>query len=59
MVEILNRAGHYVEALQIDDAGEALGINDRVELAKVDATLRERKRRELMLGGVTIEQPRP
>ena len=57
MVEILNRAGHYVEALQIDDAGEALGINDRVELARVDATLRERKRRELMLGGVTIEQP--
>jgi bifunctional UDP-N-acetylglucosamine pyrophosphorylase/glucosamine-1-phosphate N-acetyltransferase len=57
MVEILNRAGHYVEALQIDDPGEALGINDRVELAKVDAILRQRKRRELMLGGVTIEQP--
>jgi bifunctional UDP-N-acetylglucosamine pyrophosphorylase/glucosamine-1-phosphate N-acetyltransferase len=57
MVEILNRAGHYVEALQIDDPGEALGINDRVELAKVDGILRERKRRELMLGGVTIEQP--
>jgi bifunctional UDP-N-acetylglucosamine pyrophosphorylase/glucosamine-1-phosphate N-acetyltransferase len=43
--------------VQIDDPGEALGINDRVELAKVDATLRERKRRELMLSGVTIEQP--
>ena len=57
MVEILNRAGHYVEAVQIDDPGEALGINDRVELAEVDAMLRERKRRELMLGGVTIEKP--
>ena len=57
MVEILNRAGHYVEAVQIDDPGEALGINDRVELARVDAILRQRKRRELMLGGVTIEQP--
>jgi bifunctional UDP-N-acetylglucosamine pyrophosphorylase/glucosamine-1-phosphate N-acetyltransferase len=57
MVEILNRAGHYVEAARIDDPSEALGINDRVELAKVDAILRERKRRELMLGGVTIEQP--
>jgi len=57
MVEILNRAGHYVKAAEIDDPGEALGINDRVELAKVDAILRERKRRELMLGGVTIEQP--
>jgi bifunctional UDP-N-acetylglucosamine pyrophosphorylase/glucosamine-1-phosphate N-acetyltransferase len=57
MVEILNRAGHYVEAMRIDDPGEALGINDRVELAKVDAILRQRKRRDLMLGGVTIEQP--
>ncbi len=57
MVEILNRAGHHVEAVQIDDPDEALGINDRVDLAKVDAILRERKRRELMLGGVTIEKP--
>jgi bifunctional UDP-N-acetylglucosamine pyrophosphorylase/glucosamine-1-phosphate N-acetyltransferase len=57
MVEILNRAGHYVEAVEIDDPDEALGINDRVDLAKVDAILRQRKRRELMLGGVTIEQP--
>ena len=57
MVEILNRAGHYVEAVRIDDPGEALGINDRVELAQVDAILRQRKRRDLMLGGVTIEQP--
>jgi bifunctional UDP-N-acetylglucosamine pyrophosphorylase/glucosamine-1-phosphate N-acetyltransferase len=57
MVEILNRAGHSVEAARIDDPSEALGINDRVELAKVDAILRQRKRRELMLGGVTIEQP--
>ena len=37
--------------------GEALGINKRVELAEVDAILRERKRRELMLAGVTIEKP--
>ena len=57
MVEILNRAGHYVQAVRIDDPAEALGINDRVELAQVDAILRQRKRRELMLGGVTIEQP--
>jgi bifunctional UDP-N-acetylglucosamine pyrophosphorylase/glucosamine-1-phosphate N-acetyltransferase len=57
MVEILNRAGHYVEAARIDDPREALGINDRVELAEVDTILRQRKRRELMLGGVTIEQP--
>ena len=57
MVEIFNRAGHRVEAVRIDDPHEALGINDRVELARVDAILRERKRLELMLAGVTIEKP--
>jgi bifunctional UDP-N-acetylglucosamine pyrophosphorylase/glucosamine-1-phosphate N-acetyltransferase len=57
MVEILNRAGHYVDALEIDDEREALGINTRLELAEVDRLLRGRKVRELMLAGVTIEKP--
>jgi bifunctional UDP-N-acetylglucosamine pyrophosphorylase/glucosamine-1-phosphate N-acetyltransferase len=57
MVEILKRAGQAVEAMQIEDAGECLGINNRLELAEADRLLRERKRRELMLSGVTIEQP--
>lgn len=57
MVEILNRAGHRVEAMQIADAGEALGINNRLELAEADRILRARKTRQLMLDGVTIEKP--
>ena len=57
MVEILNRAGHSIEAVQIDDAREALGINNRVELAEVDRLFRERKARALMLEGVTIVKP--
>jgi bifunctional UDP-N-acetylglucosamine pyrophosphorylase/glucosamine-1-phosphate N-acetyltransferase len=57
MVEILNRAGFYVDAMQIANADEALGINDRVDLAHVDAILRRRKACELMIGGVTIERP--
>jgi bifunctional UDP-N-acetylglucosamine pyrophosphorylase/glucosamine-1-phosphate N-acetyltransferase len=57
MVEILNRAGHHVDGLQIDDEREALGINTRLELAEVDRLLRGRKLRELMLAGVTIEKP--
>ena len=57
MVEIFNRAGSYVEPLQIDDAGEALGINSRLELALVDRIFRDRKTRDLMLAGVTIEKP--
>jgi bifunctional UDP-N-acetylglucosamine pyrophosphorylase/glucosamine-1-phosphate N-acetyltransferase len=57
MAEILRRAGRPVAALHIDDAQELLGINTRVELAQVDRILRDRKTRELMLGGVTIEKP--
>jgi len=57
MAAILNRAGYSVEAMRIDDAREALGINNRVELAEVDGLLRERKLREVMLAGVTVEKP--
>jgi bifunctional UDP-N-acetylglucosamine pyrophosphorylase / glucosamine-1-phosphate N-acetyltransferase len=57
IVEILNRAGHGVAAMEVENPAELLGINTRVELAEVDRIFRERKTRELMLAGVTIEKP--
>jgi bifunctional UDP-N-acetylglucosamine pyrophosphorylase/glucosamine-1-phosphate N-acetyltransferase len=57
MAEILTRHGHRVGALHIEDPDELLGINTRIELADADRVLRERKCRELMLTGVTIERP--
>jgi len=57
MVEILNRAGQKVQAMEVLNSNELVGINTRVELAEVDRLLRERKARDLMLGGVTIEKP--
>ena len=57
MPAILTRAGHTVEAMRIDDANEALGINDRAQLAEVDGIFRERKRRQLMRDGVTLVKP--
>jgi bifunctional UDP-N-acetylglucosamine pyrophosphorylase/glucosamine-1-phosphate N-acetyltransferase len=57
MVEILGRSEQRVAAVKIDDARECLGINNRIELAEADRLLRERKLRELMLEGVTIERP--
>jgi bifunctional UDP-N-acetylglucosamine pyrophosphorylase/glucosamine-1-phosphate N-acetyltransferase len=57
MPAILTRAGHTVEAMQIPDPNEALGINDRAQLAEVDAILRNRKRRALMESGVTLVMP--
>jgi bifunctional UDP-N-acetylglucosamine pyrophosphorylase/glucosamine-1-phosphate N-acetyltransferase len=57
MPAILTRAGHTVEAMRIEDPGEALGINDRAQLAQVDAIFRERKRAALMAAGVTLIKP--
>jgi bifunctional UDP-N-acetylglucosamine pyrophosphorylase/glucosamine-1-phosphate N-acetyltransferase len=57
MVEILARHGHPVLPLPIADETELLGINTRLELALADEILRSRKTRELMLAGVTIENP--
>src|SRR5207302_3402873 len=57
MAEILTQAGHTVTPLEVEDALETLGINNRIELAEVDQIFRQRKARELMLDGVTIEKP--
>src|SRR5205807_873200 len=39
VVEVLSAAGHRVEALLADDAGEMLGVNDRLQLAAADAEI--------------------
>ena len=57
MAEILTGAGHPVAAMEVADSQELLGINTRIELAAVDKIFRDRKARELMLSGVTIEKP--
>ncbi len=57
MVEVLRRAGYDVETMMVEDSSQLLGINTRVELATVDRILRERKVREVMLAGVTVEKP--
>lgn len=57
IVAALRASGHATAACVVDDASEILGINTRVELAEADRILRQRKARELMLAGVTIERP--
>lgn len=44
-------------AAQSASIEEAAGINDRIQLAEAEAILRQRVLRELMLSGVTIEDP--
>ncbi|MBV8705941.1 MAG: bifunctional UDP-N-acetylglucosamine diphosphorylase/glucosamine-1-phosphate N-acetyltransferase GlmU [Acidobacteriaceae bacterium] len=57
MVAIMKRHGHSITPLLVKDETELLGINTRVELAVADKLLRRRKTQELMLSGVTIENP--
>ncbi len=57
LVEILSRRRQRVEAVALADPREVLGVNDRVELAQVEAILRRRKAETLMREGVTIVNP--
>ena len=46
-----------VQVVTLDDSREAIGINDRVDLARAAALLQRRLLDGLMLGGVTIVDP--
>jgi bifunctional UDP-N-acetylglucosamine pyrophosphorylase / glucosamine-1-phosphate N-acetyltransferase len=57
LIEVLNEQRYKVIALRVADSREVLGVNDRVELATVEKTLRLRKAEALMRDGVTIVDP--
>ncbi len=46
-----------VEVLGLEDPIEAMGINDRVQLSRAEAAMRERILERLMLSGVTVVDP--
>ena len=55
--DVLPLVGGHVEAMLLADPEEALGINDRCQLATAEAALRTRVLDRLMAGGVTVEDP--
>ncbi len=57
MAQVLGKAGEKVMATAAKDSNEVLGVNTRLELAQLDARLRDRKARELMENGITIFRP--
>jgi len=57
IAELLRNAKKKVVALRAEDSNEVLGVNTRLELAQLDAQLRAKKARELMLAGTTIFRP--
>lgn len=57
LVEMAGNEGLKVEAVQVDDKEELIGINNRVHLADTGRILQQRINREMMLSGVTIIDP--
>lgn len=56
IVEIGRACGKKVIAIEVDKAS-VLGVNTRVELAEVETLFQARRRRELMLAGVSMIAP--
>ncbi len=55
-VEVGRSKGLAVIAMQVDEE-ETLGVNNRVQLAEVEAIWQNRKRQKMMLDGVTLTAP--
>jgi bifunctional UDP-N-acetylglucosamine pyrophosphorylase/glucosamine-1-phosphate N-acetyltransferase len=49
--------GKRVETLHIDAPIEVQGVNSRLDLAELSRVIRDRKNRDLMLDGVTLDDP--
>ncbi len=57
VIAVLAGAGYRVTSLAVDDPLEAVGVNDRVQLAVAEAELRRRINRRWMALGVTMVDP--
>ncbi|OGW84344.1 MAG: hypothetical protein A2987_06940 [Omnitrophica bacterium RIFCSPLOWO2_01_FULL_45_10] len=56
-IDILNREGKLIESVEAEDPDEAIGINERADLAEATQVLKKRILEEVMAGGVTVEDP--
>jgi bifunctional UDP-N-acetylglucosamine pyrophosphorylase/glucosamine-1-phosphate N-acetyltransferase len=57
VIDLLGKAGGRIEAIAVGDPEEALGVNDRKQLAALAAIQRRRILDRHMLAGVTILDP--
>jgi bifunctional UDP-N-acetylglucosamine pyrophosphorylase/glucosamine-1-phosphate N-acetyltransferase len=58
VISILYRSGRLTDALKLKDISEALGINSRVELSRVNTLMQARLNESYMKAGVSIVDPR-
>lgn len=56
-VEIFRNCGYKVGAYRTDDSDIVLGVNTRVDLAKINRVMQRKINEKLMLSGVTIIDP--
>lgn len=57
IVAAARKAGERVEALLVETAAEAMGINDRVQLSQAEAIMRQRINEAHQRAGVTLVDP--
>lgn len=57
IIEIARKKEISVSAVKLADSNEVLGVNDRAELAQIEALMRERVNVGLMRAGVTLIDP--
>ncbi len=57
IVRMMRVQGHPAGDLLLRDSGEAMQVNDRIELAAAEAAMHLRHARRLMAEGVTIHRP--
>jgi bifunctional UDP-N-acetylglucosamine pyrophosphorylase/glucosamine-1-phosphate N-acetyltransferase len=57
VIEVLRQAGHVVLGVEADDPTEAVGVNDRAQLAEAEAELRSRINLGWMRAGVGMTDP--
>jgi bifunctional UDP-N-acetylglucosamine pyrophosphorylase/glucosamine-1-phosphate N-acetyltransferase len=51
------QAGARVEAIRTANTSEVMGVNDRIQLARVESLYRRERAEELMLAGATLADP--
>lgn len=56
-VKILSESGKRIESVFVEDLDEMTGVNSRVELARASSVIKKRILDELMMSGVTIQDP--
>ena len=57
VIALLARRGRRLESVAVADPREVAGVNDRRQLAELEALLRARTLERLMLAGVTVKDP--